>query len=142
MGIAAKALPDPSCSRYAAAPELHAYLRKQSQHLKDAEAKRHRMAEAGKQRATATPNEGEGEGDKQPWDRIEGENNLWYERFLVYLKLGPRRSVSLASRGKRNAYPIPSHWMIVARQNNWRERAAAYDRAHGLADELEEQALD
>lgn len=74
----------------------------------------------------------------KPWERRADENDLWYERFIAYLKLGPGRSVSLVSTGKRNSYPIPSHWMIVAKRNEWRERAAAYDAAHGLADGTEQ----
>lgn len=81
----------------------------------------------------------------KPWEHQPFENDLWFERFLHYLKLGPRRSVSLAATGKRNAYPLPSHWMIVAKEHLWRERAYAYDKAHGLIEELdadrEEQPL-
>lgn len=73
----------------------------------------------------------------EPWGRQPFENDLWFERFMRYLKLGPRRSVSLAATGKRNAYPLPSHWMIVAKDNLWRERAHAYDIAHGLISEEE-----
>lgn len=84
------------------------------------------MTTADQQPASAASSEG------KPWDRLPDENDLWYERFTHYLKLGPRRSVSLAATGKRNAYPLPSHWMIVAKEKRWRERARAYDRAHGL----------
>lgn len=92
---------------------------------------------AGKQQAAeATANDANDApaGDGKAWDRLPDENDLWYHRFLHYLKLGPGRSVSLASTGKRNAYPIPSHWMIVAKEKRWRERAAAYDQAHGLTE--------
>lgn len=74
----------------------------------------------------------------EPWARQAFENDLWFERFLHYLKLGPRRSVSLAATGKRNAYPLPSHWMIIAKEHLWRERARAYDIEHGLIAEDEE----
>lgn len=63
------------------------------------------------------------------WDQQANENALWYQRFIDYLKLGPTRSVSLAATGRRNAYPLPSHWMVVSRDYRWKERATAWDAA-------------
>lgn len=66
-----------------------------------------------------------------PWDQQPGENDLWYARFLRYVALGPSlpRSVSLVARGRKNAYPIPAHWPIQAKQNTWKVRAEAFDAA-------------
>jgi hypothetical protein len=64
-----------------------------------------------------------------PWDQQQGENDLWYSRFLRFVALGPTRSVSLVATGRRNAYPIPAHWPIQAKQRSWRERAAVFDKA-------------
>lgn len=89
-------------------------------------------AQAASEATAAAGNEAAAGKPGKPWDRLPDENDLWYERFTHYLKLGPRRSVSLAATGRRNAYPLPSHWMVVAKEKRWRERAAAYDRAHGL----------
>jgi hypothetical protein len=64
-----------------------------------------------------------------PWDQQLDENELWYCRFLRYVALGPGRSVSLVATGRRNAYPVPAHWPIQAKQRNWRARANAFDHA-------------
>jgi hypothetical protein len=66
---------------------------------------------------------------RQPWAQQPGENGLWYARFLRYLALGPTRSVSLVAKGRRNAYPIPAHWPIQAKQKDWKARAEAFDAA-------------
>lgn len=63
------------------------------------------------------------------WEQQPGENDLWYARFLRYVALGPRRSVSIVAKGKPNAYPIPAHWPIQAKQNTWKVRAEAFDQA-------------
>lgn len=65
----------------------------------------------------------------KPWEQHKSENALWYERFLRYLALGKHRSVSLVATGRRNAYPLPSHWVIVAKEKQWRERADLFDKA-------------
>jgi hypothetical protein len=66
---------------------------------------------------------------RAPWDQQPGENDLWYARFLRFIALGPGRSVSLVATGRRNAYPVPAHWPIQAKQNSWRDRAVAFDEA-------------
>jgi hypothetical protein len=63
------------------------------------------------------------------WDQQPGENDLWFARFLRFVALGPGRSVSLVATGRRNAYPVPAHWPIQAKQRLWRERARAFDEA-------------
>lgn len=65
----------------------------------------------------------------KPWERQPGEKDLWYARFLRYVALGPTRSISLVAKGRRNAYPVPAHWPVVSVQDNWRERATAFDEA-------------
>ena len=67
------------------------------------------------------------------WDQQPGENDLWYGRFLRFVALGPGRSVSLVATGRRNAYPVPAHWPIQAKQHHWRERASVFDSAVLLA---------
>lgn len=65
---------------------------------------------------------------KEPiWEQQEWENELWWPRFVHYRSLGPTRSVSLASTGERNHYPVPAHWAIVAKKHKWKVRAQAYD---------------
>lgn len=63
------------------------------------------------------------------WDQRRDENDLWYIRFLRYVALGPGRSVSLVAKGKRNAYPVPAHWPVQAKQLSWKARAVAFDGA-------------
>lgn len=72
--------------------------------------------------------------DPKPWDQQPGENNLWYARFLRFVAIGPTgpigpRSISLVSTGEKNHYPVPAHWPMVAKQRQWRQRAAAFDEA-------------
>ena len=75
---------------------------------------------------------------RHPWEQQPGENDLWYSRFLRFVALGPGRSVSLVATGRRNAYPVPAHWPIQAKQRLWRERAAAFDRtAHNDPSEID-----
>lgn len=64
------------------------------------------------------------------WYQQPGENDLWYARFLRFVALGAERSVSLVSTGKKNYYPVPAHWPMVAKKDRWRERARAFDEAH------------
>lgn len=64
-----------------------------------------------------------------PWDQRPGENDLWFARFLRYVALGQDRSVSLVAKGRKNAYPVPAHWPIQSKQNEWKARALAFDRA-------------
>lgn len=66
---------------------------------------------------------------RRPWDQRPVENDLWYVRFLRYVALGPSRSVSLVSKGKRNQYPVPAHWPVVAKQHAWKDRAREFDQA-------------
>lgn len=64
-----------------------------------------------------------------PWDQRPQENDLWYARFLRFVALGPSRSMSLVTRGRRNAYPVPAHWPMQAKQMDWQLRAKAFDEA-------------
>lgn len=66
----------------------------------------------------------------QPWEQQPGENDLWFSRFLRFVALGGERSVSLVSTGKKNYYPVPAHWPMVAKRDSWRERAKAFDEAY------------
>ena len=69
------------------------------------------------------------EAELHPWDQHPDENDLWYARFVRFVALGPTRSVSLVAKGYRNAYPVPAHWPMQAKQMHWRERATAFDQA-------------
>jgi hypothetical protein len=69
-----------------------------------------------------------------PWERIEGENNLWYGRFFTYLNMGPSRTllgavhIDEARRGaKGRSSSAPGSWFNASRDFKWKERAQAYD---------------
>lgn len=79
-----------------------------------------------------------------PWLRLEDEKSTWYNRFLLYyLPLGPGRTLTqayvryleaenaeAAEEKKASGHSInaASHWSEMARVNDWRERADAFDR--------------
>lgn len=83
------------------------------------------MAEQAASHSTARPESPA----RAPWDQRPGENDLWYARFLRFVALGPTRSVSLVSKGRRNYYPVPAHWPMKAKQEDWSARAKAFDAA-------------
>ncbi|MCL5952718.1 MAG: hypothetical protein M1132_13535 [Chloroflexi bacterium] len=69
------------------------------------------------------------------WDQQEGEPDATYNRFLVYLGMGPSRSLTKAyavhqgkpaSEARRNA---PGCWLRLSKRWRWVERVRAYDRA-------------
>ena len=69
---------------------------------------------------------------RQPWEQMEGEPNLWYGRFQVYLELGPTRTLkgAAAAAGRQmRGEPLTtgSDWSLTARRWRWRERAHAWD---------------
>ncbi len=76
-----------------------------------------------------------------PWERQPGESKLWFERFTVFLLLGPRRSIPKAHARAEN----PAHiwdWKTMAARNRWHERADYWDN-HNYREELarREEAL-
>jgi hypothetical protein len=80
---------------------------------------------------------------RQPWEQMDGEPNLWFGRFQVYLGLGPMRSVKAAvtaaaagpeagtgtGSGTGAGKPRKSSgiWSRHGRVWRWRERAQAWD---------------
>lgn len=73
--------------------------------------------------------------ERKPWEqRIdEGEPDLWYGRFNVYLRLGTKRSVNAVfqketkkSKEKTRTNTGPD-WYEAAKQWNWGSRARDYD---------------
>jgi hypothetical protein len=73
--------------------------------------------------------------DKQPWDRLPGEDTMWYSRFVhYYLPLGSSRSLLGAYNQYRLAqtdldvtYCTSESWRINAHKYDWEKRATAYD---------------
>ena len=64
---------------------------------------------------------------------MEGEPDLWYGRFRVYLLMGSRRSVGAVYRkeyhvkARQTTLKISGDWYEAAKQWNWLERARDYD---------------
>lgn len=89
--------------------------------------------------------------DVKPWEQLEDESDYEYERFLVFLYLGPRRDCTKAARvakemeikaaehaarlaGVAGLLPpleqpknVNSRWRETAKKRNWRARASAWD---------------
>ena len=79
--------------------------------------------------------------EPKPWHKLPDEPNLWYDRFLAYLSLGPGRTIEKLYRlhcethetdlaGKRAS----SSWYVKARGWRWDARAAVYDEQSRHAD--------
>lgn len=72
--------------------------------------------------------------ERQPWEQIDGEPDLWFGRFSVYLRLGVKRSVNAVfarqnkeKQGKTSTKMGPE-WCNAAKTWKWEERARAYDK--------------
>lgn len=81
--------------------------------------------------------------EREAWEQLEGEPNLWYGRFALYRLLGPKRSLRLAHRqevtkSRQKPQYLPGSWHDASQQWNWRERAEAWDAAR--LEELEFEA--
>jgi hypothetical protein len=74
--------------------------------------------------------------EHDPWDRERGESARQYERFRVYLGLGPQRRLTtvrerLGSLGDAIGYPALRQ---VSSAHRWAARADAWDRHHDAAE--------
>lgn len=80
------------------------------------------------------------EQEQDAWERQEGEPNNWYSRFVLFLQLGPSRSLrkaiaaEKATKGDKeqqfsdvSLLSVPRSWFDASHQWNWRERAEAWD---------------
>ncbi len=66
----------------------------------------------------------------QPWKQQPDEPSDWYDRFHVYLMLGPSRTLTAAFRAWAKSRGTPSGALIErARKWRWKERALDYDQA-------------
>lgn len=80
------------------------------------------------------------EEERELWDQVEGEPDLWYARFVAYLRMGSKRSVNALfkretkknqEKPRGNAGP---DWYDAEKEWNWKERARSYDE-HVRAEE-------
>lgn len=69
---------------------------------------------------------------RKPWEQIEGEPGLWFERFSLWRSLGPSRTIEDAwrqDRAKKGLSGKRPHfrWYEVRKEWHWDERAQAWD---------------
>lgn len=70
----------------------------------------------------------------KPWDQQEGEPDLWYGRFVKFMRLGTRRSIRSVflkenkQKQAKTSTNVGPEWCNAAKQWNWEERARAYDK--------------
>lgn len=71
------------------------------------------------------------------YERMDGEPDLWYDRFERYRLMGPSRSllaVYNAERLDRSEGPakaIPGAWVYACRVWDWKNRASTWDAYEG-----------
>ena len=61
---------------------------------------------------------------EQPWDRQKGESARAFEAFLVYLQMGPERSVRAVAQKLSKSYTLAGRWSSTY---HWVERCRAWD---------------
>ena len=61
---------------------------------------------------------------EQPWERQKGESAHAFEAFLIYLQMGPDRSIRAVSQKLAKSIPLIKRWSST---NNWVERCRAWD---------------
>jgi hypothetical protein len=61
------------------------------------------------------------------WSRNENEGAQAYDRFLAYLALGPTRTVERTRKDVSDG-ATKIEWANTASENEWRERADAWDK--------------
>jgi len=75
---------------------------------------------------------------QQIWERMDGEPNMWYGRFHLYLEMGTNRTMlgavhlseAKAEKSRKKQTPsrkVPGSWNKAAEQWNWKDRTTAYD---------------
>jgi len=72
------------------------------------------------------------EGEKHIWDQMveEGESDLWYGRFVKFMRLGAKRKIATVykreKRGEKGSNIVHGSWYDAAKTWRWEERARAY----------------
>jgi hypothetical protein len=66
------------------------------------------------------------------WDRQTDETEEWYDRFMLYLYMGPSRTIAAAHSfavrlAKEAKVGQLGSWQRMARRRQWKQRAAAFD---------------
>ena len=67
----------------------------------------------------------------KPWQQLPDEPPQWYDRFEIYLRLGPSRTLAAAYRIWAGSQGRPSKTARErAEEWRWQERAIAWDKAN------------
>ena len=76
------------------------------------------------------------------WDRQPGEPARWHERFTIYRRMGPRRSILGAAKlhreqtgGARAVLQLPGYWLEISEKWRWKQRAEEWDQAEAEREE-------
>lgn len=68
----------------------------------------------------------------RPWDRQEGETDKSYQAFMIYLLLGPKRSIKqaweLLQGSDRDQAHAPTYFHEWSQKHGWSERSTEYDK--------------
>lgn len=64
--------------------------------------------------------------ERQPWDRLEGEPEAAYTKFMEYLNLGIGRSLARVTKGGKKR--ASGYIQGLSTKWNWTDRAMAWDR--------------
>jgi hypothetical protein len=70
----------------------------------------------------------ENETKPDPWEKLSAETDLWYERFHIYLLLGPSRSMPQLVKNIGASPNSVASYYSMAKQFQWKERAQAWDK--------------
>ena len=61
---------------------------------------------------------------EQPWERQKGESPQAFAAFLIYLELGPKRSLHMVGQQLGKSRGLMERWSSA---NHWVERCRAWD---------------
>lgn len=65
--------------------------------------------------------------ERKPWDQLPNEPDRAYARFLVYLHLGPSRSILAAVKASKGDERRNGQWGRDSSNYDWQSRATLYD---------------
>jgi hypothetical protein len=65
--------------------------------------------------------------DNAPWEKMPQETDLWYERFFLYLTLGPTRSIPQLIQNLGMSPASASSFYPISKKFSWKQRAQAWD---------------
>lgn len=85
--------------------------------------------------------------ETKPWHKLPNEKGLWFDRFLIFLKQKPPRSLlaiyndERAGKGTKKSSSSPASWERARENDRWDERAEAYDAEQRVIQDAKWAAL-